>query len=177
MRRRHGATVTVGVHVTVHCVVHSGGDLHAIHTAVMVMLGAARTRTGDRRRALYRRRHTGHDMVERRVHEANAARGRPRRDGLWRRTSTRPTAPSAAGASCTIVRGRCRPPGQPAGCTPCGHVVDTGHVTGTWPRLYFVKHVLLVCVFTEQTLFGGLKKTAKLSMVDNFRAKTTLFPL
>lgn len=68
----------------VHCVVHSGGDLHAIHTAVMVMLGAARTRTGDRRRALYRRRHTGHDMVERRVHEANAARGRPHRDGLWR---------------------------------------------------------------------------------------------
>ena len=29
----------------VHCVVHSGGDLHAIHTAVRVMLGAARTRT------------------------------------------------------------------------------------------------------------------------------------
>ena len=42
-------------------------------------------------------------------------RGRPRRDGLWRRTSTRQTAPSAAGASCTIARGRCRPPGQPAG--------------------------------------------------------------
>ena len=104
----------------VHCVVHSGGDLHAIHTAVRVMLGAARTRTGDRRHALYRRRHTGHDMVERRVHEANAARGRPRRDGLWRRTSTRPTAPSAAGASCTIVRGRCRPPGQQAGCTRVG---------------------------------------------------------
>ena len=66
------------------CVVHCGGDLHAIHTAVRVTLGAARTRTGDRRRVWYRRRHTGHDMVERRVHEANAARGRPRRDGLWR---------------------------------------------------------------------------------------------
>ena len=115
----------------VHCVVHSGGDLHAIHTAVMVMLGAARTRTGDRRRALYRRRHTGHDMVERRVHEANAARGRPRRDGLWRRTPTRPMAPSAAGASGTIVRGRCRPP-EPAlaGCTPCGRVVDTSPARG-----------------------------------------------
>ena len=130
MRRRHGATVTVGVHVTVHCVVHSGGDLHAIHTAVMVMLGAARTRTGDRRRALYRRRHTGHDMVERRVHEANAARGRPRRDGLWRRTPTRPMTPSAAGASGTIVRGRCRPPEQLAGCTPCGRVVDTSPARG-----------------------------------------------
>ena len=58
----------------VHCVVHSGGDLHAIHTAVRVMLGAARTRTGDRRHALYRRRHTGHDMVEWCVHEAIAAR-------------------------------------------------------------------------------------------------------
>ena len=56
----------------VHCVVHSGGDLHAIHTAVRVMLGAARTRTGDRRHALYRRRHTGHDMVEWRLHEAIA---------------------------------------------------------------------------------------------------------
>ena len=58
----------------VHCVVHSGGDLHAIHTAVRVTLGAARTRTGDRRRVWYRRRHTGHDMVERRVHEAITAR-------------------------------------------------------------------------------------------------------
>ena len=114
----------------VHCVVHSGGDLHTIHTAVMVMLGAARTRTGDRRRALYRRRHTGHDMVERRVHEANAARGRPRRDGLWRRTPTRPMAPSATGASGTIVRGRCRPPEQLAGCTPCGRVVDTSPARG-----------------------------------------------
>ena len=55
------------------CVVHCGGDLHAIHTAVRVTLGAARTRTGDRRRVWYRRRHTGHDMVERRVHEAIAA--------------------------------------------------------------------------------------------------------
>ena len=29
-----------------------------------------------------------------------------------------------------------------------------GHVTGTWPRLYFVKTVLLICVFTEKMLFG-----------------------
>ena len=79
--------------------------------------------------------------------------GRPHHDGFWRRTSTRPTAPSAAGASCTIVRGRCRPPGQQAGCTPCA---------GTWPRLYFVKNVLLICVFTEQTLFEVFFKKAPL---------------
>ena len=121
----------------VHCVVHSGGDLHAIHTAVRVMLGAARTRTGDRRHALYRRRHTGHDMVEWRLHEAiavytlHARSPAPvRRDGLWRRTPTRPMAPSATGASGTIVRGRCRPPEQLAGCTPCGRVVDTSPARG-----------------------------------------------
>ena len=100
----------------VHCVVHSGGDLHAIHTAVRVMLGAARTRTGDRRHALYRRRHTGHDMVEWRLHEAiavytlHARSPAPvRRDGLWRRTSTRPTAPSAAARpapTCAVAAGR-----------------------------------------------------------------------
>ena len=28
-----------------------------------------------------------------------------------------------------------------------------GHVTDTWPLLYFVKHILLVCVFTEETPF------------------------
>ena len=35
-----------------------------------------------------------------------------------------------------------------------------GHVTDTWPLLYFVKHSLLVCVFTEETPFGWLKKTS-----------------
>ena len=54
-------------------------------------------------------------------------RGHPRRDGLWRRTPTRPMTPSAAGASGTIVRGRCRPQ---AGCTPCGRVVDTSPARG-----------------------------------------------
>ena len=51
-----------------------------------------------------------------------------------------------------------------------------GHVTGTWPRLYFVKNVLLICVFTEQTLFGGLKKTLEGILQDTFRAKTRRFP-
>ena len=51
-----------------------------------------------------------------------------------------------------------------------------GHVTVTWPRLYFVKNVLLICVFTEQTLFGGLKRTRGPVHLDSFRAKTILFP-
>ena len=51
-----------------------------------------------------------------------------------------------------------------------------GHVTGTWPRLYFVKHVLLICVFTEQTLFGWLKRTRGPILQDGFRAKTKRFP-
>ena len=50
-----------------------------------------------------------------------------------------------------------------------------GHVTGTWPRLYFVKNVLLICVFTEQTLFGGLKRTRGPVQLDRFRTKTILF--
>ena len=94
----------------VHCVVHSGGDLHAIHTAVRVMLGAARTRTGDRRHALYRRRHTGHDMVEWRIHEAIAARavasaatgsgGEPQPDRRRRQPQARPA------PSCAVAAGR-----------------------------------------------------------------------
>jgi len=94
----------------VHCVVHSGGDLRAIHTAVRVMLGAARTRTGDRRHALYRRRHTGHDMIEWRVHEAIAARavasaatgsgGEPQPDRRRRQPQARPA------PSCAVAAGR-----------------------------------------------------------------------
>ena len=94
----------------VHCVVHSGGDLHAIHTAIRVMLGAARTRTGDRRRAWYRRRHTGHDVVERCVHEAIAARtvartatgsgSEPQPDRRRRQPQARPA------PSCAVAAGR-----------------------------------------------------------------------
>ena len=50
-----------------------------------------------------------------------------------------------------------------------------GNVTGTWPRLYFVKHILLICVFTERTLFGGLKRTREPILQDRFRAKTMHF--
>ena len=52
-----------------------------------------------------------------------------------------------------------------------------GHVTDTWLLLYFVKHILLVCVFTEETPFGWLKKTScHQPSKDRFRAKTQRFP-
>ena len=51
-----------------------------------------------------------------------------------------------------------------------------GHVTGTWPRLYFVKNVLLIGVFTEETFFRGAAEGGKPILQDGFRAKTNLFP-
>ena len=51
-----------------------------------------------------------------------------------------------------------------------------GHVTDTWPRLYFVKNVLLIGVFTEQTFFRGAAEGGKPILQDGFRAKTILFP-
>ena len=42
-----------------------------------------------------------------------------------------------------------------------------GHVTVTWPRLYFVKNVLLIGVFTEQTFFRGAAEGGKPILQDS----------
>lgn len=79
--------------------------------------------------------------------------------------------PSAAGASGTIVRGRCRPPEQLAGCTPCGRVVDT------WPRLYFVKTVFRFAFSSNRCFFEGLEIARNLSLGIGFAQKQFFFTL
>ena len=92
---------------------------------------APHTRTGVRRPALPCRPHTAH---ARGIHEAMAARTvacTATRSGAVLAGNLNPTDTAVSrSATCTIARGRCRPPGQQAGCTLCGHVEDTSPTRG-----------------------------------------------
>ena len=116
-------------------------------------------------------------MVEWRVHEAIAARAVARAAAPRRALAANPNPTDGAVSRRRVLHHRARslPAARAAGGV---HPVWArgGHVTGTWPRLYFVKNVLLICVFTEQTLFGWLKRTRGPILQDGFRAKTKRFP-
>ena len=136
------------------CATHA----HRRPSACVAMSAPHRARTGHSRgdgrthgrlhRDAFRRRSGGEPQPDRH-------RRQPQRD-LYHRTWSLPAARAAGGVHPLWA---------------CG-----GHVTDAWPLLYCEKHVLLICVFTEQTLFEMLKKATELSTVDNFRAKTKRFP-